>query len=211
MPSSLLTTYIARKIVPKTRKLLRLGFKTNGFGPATQAVRTIVQEKIQQELGDDFSLGHVFVFGSSSGGRNAIEFSSEFARIGTVRYLAVADAAFFPQDTQEIPDRVPNPSNSPIFTADLSAKERRNFFQTAGNQSKKVAFTDRKIFVSEMANKEIHGPILGFQTINKNKDVAGSANGLSGQDRDDTFHIELIKLAVRSIRFEIGKRLNDLP
>lgn len=212
IPSSLLSLYMTKKIATKTRKLLRLGFKTNGFGADTQVIRTVLQEKIQQALGDEFSPGHVFVFGSSSGGRNAMEFSNEFAaNTGAVRYLAVADAAFFPQDTQEVPDLVPTPTNIPIFKVAFSAQERKNFFQIAGNRSSKIALTNRKIFVSEMANKEIHGAILGFRPFNQTGFVANRAAGLTGTDRDDTLHIELIKLAVPLIRSDISLVLNGLP
>ena len=212
MPFGLLFRYMVNKIVPKTRKLIRIGNQTTGFGPATQSIRTTIINKLFTERGEEFTFGQVFVFGSSSGGRNAIEFTNEFtARGGNVRYLAVSDPAFFPQDTQTVPDLVPIPTNIPVFAVNASARDRKNFFQTAGNQSEKRTFSDQKIFVSDMVNKEIHGEIPGFLPVNQTALVAPKGVGLTGRNRADTLHIECTKFALPRIHSDIALVLNNLP
>jgi hypothetical protein len=213
IPFGTLFAYMVNKIVPKTRKLVRVGHQTTGFGSATKSIRTGIMDKIHAELGDDFSFGHVFVFGSSSGGRNAIEFTNEFAaKGGSVRYLAVADPAFFPQDTETVPDQVPEPTNAPVFKKVIaSAREKKNFFQIAGNLSEKRTFSSQTIFVSLMDNKEIHGEIEGFTPVDQTSEVKRAVVGGSGKKRADDLHIQCSKLALPKIHRDIATVLNGLP
>ncbi|TDM82341.1 hypothetical protein, partial [Lactobacillus crispatus] len=200
MPAAKLGTYMANKIVPNVRKLVRVGHQTTGFGATTAAIRQGLMDKILAEMGDGFAFGNVFIYGSSSGGRNAIEFSNEIAAKGaSPLYLAVADPAFFPQETPTVPDRIPIPTNTPVFTVTATAKTKRNFFQTAGNESKERLLSSQKIFVSEMDNKEIHGEITGFAPVDQTKDVTANITGGSGKERADKLHIECNRLATPRI------------
>ncbi len=212
MPFHSLFPYMVNKIVPQTRKLLRLGHQTTGIGATTLPIRKAILDKILAELGDGITFGQIFIHGSSSGGRNAIDFSNEIAAKGAnPRYLAVADPAFFPQDTPTVPDQVPIPTNMPVFTVTASAQDKRNFFQTAGNESEKRTFSSQKIFVSQMDNKEIHGDIVGFRRFDQTSDVRIKVPGGSGKKRADDLHIECSKLALPQINRDIATILNTLP
>lgn len=217
IPASALAAYMTAKIASGKRRLLRVGHQTTGFGNTTKAIRSAIIGKVKTELETPGrALGQVFVFGSSSGGRNAIEFTAEFAAaVGRVRYLAVADAACFPQDTSTVPDRVPDPTNVPLFdrigAAGVPAEVKKNFFQTAGNRSDTRFLSSQRIFVSDMDNKEVHGQIPGFPPVDLTALVRTTARGSTPKELADSLHIQCSRQALPSIHRDIGAVLNSLP
>jgi hypothetical protein len=175
------------------RALIRVGRQTATIGAQSQSVFASVVAELKAVLvALKREPGKVFIHGSSSGGRNAIDFSAHISRVGIRPFLvAAADAAFFQADTASRPEaNVDRPVTIPRFTADAgTAPNRHNFFQTIGNHAKR-SFTQGVLFTSGMAGEEIHGEIAGFQENDFTRLLPRPL-----QLGDDDAHSELIRIA----------------
>ncbi|BDC48590.1 hypothetical protein F183_A09060 [Bryobacterales bacterium F-183] len=149
----------------KSRAVVRVGRQTNTIGLASAGVFASVLAElrlIHERLRAD--PGRIFIHGSSSGGRNAIDFANHLSTLGLKpHFVAAVDAAFFQADTASRPEaNVDQPTTVPLFTPSAGATvNRHNFFQTRGNHAKRSARRGL-LFTSSMAGEEIHGTLSGF-------------------------------------------------
>ena len=91
---------------PETgRFLLRVGRSTSTIGPASLPVfADVMSDMLVLLIGLDLTPGKIFIYGSSSGGRNAIDFAAHVTRLGfKPHFVAAVDAAFFQADTPTRP------------------------------------------------------------------------------------------------------------
>jgi hypothetical protein len=148
------------------RTLLRLGQKTTTIGDASLSVfGTVLGEMNRLLILLKLQPGKIFIHGSSSGGRNAIDFAARITRLGLKPlFVAAVDAAFFQADTNARPEaNVDRPRTIPEFPVNAgSASKLHNFFQTLGNHAKR-SLRQSVVFTSNMAGEEIHGAIAGFR------------------------------------------------
>jgi hypothetical protein len=191
----------------KDRTLFRIGFRTVSI-EADAAF--IISEHVRRvkELSEDFDIGKIFIFGSSSGGRNALSLA---ARLNEklpqfpISYIGVADPAFFPSDTSDRPSKNEDPPNVvPNFAqfSGLKAEKKENFFQTNGNHTRRENRFPFKIVFTSGLKDEIHGFLTGFDP-KKFDNIFGNDDG----DR----HGRLIGIANRDIKKTIADTLNGIP
>jgi hypothetical protein len=204
--------------------LLRVAHGTNAFGRAGAPVLAKVLASIQTMLaGADPANGNllvpdkIFILGSSSGGRNVLDFVPLLAPVGmTPHFVAPIDASFFQADTQDRPPDNPN-RVLPVPNFKLSAAvgsfaglvlnvpNRHNFFQSKGNHRGDSInpFADN-FYTSDMAGglEEIHGNIVDFT----NHRVA--VEGLFGTT-DDAFHEECDAQGRRDVQLMIAAKLRS--
>ena len=209
--------------------LLRLAHGTTEIGPRRLTVFNNVIASIQiMLLGTDPSNGNalqpdkIFILGSSSGGRNAIDFVGFLAQFGfRPHFVASIDASFFQADTVDRPIITAEPVE-PIPTFTLSAASgpsrglislvpnRHNFFQRRGNRAKRVLNPLSNdlfnfLFTSKMGGglEEIHGIVEGFD--NHLIVVKGLIGGT-----DDDFHDECDVVGRRQAQDMIAKELRGV-
>jgi hypothetical protein len=193
------------------RKLVRTGEFTNSINnPAL--IRSTIDEIKRQTRNN--TVGAICIYGSSSGGRNALDLSvglaneTEFAF--SIQYLALLDAAFFPGDTIDIPNAA-EPTNIPLMNTAIQvpiAFKRENFFQVAGNH-RETRLIGRDLFVSEMGGKEIHGNVPFMNPRNLTNDIRSLPN-TTGKSKDDGHHGNLISKAIPTVHSEIAVILDAL-
>lgn len=194
------------------RSLLLIGHQTIKIDNEGKSIRDKMMAAINSALADK-QLGKVFVYGSSSGGRNSLSFVDELNQMQRlVEYVAAIDAAFFQPDTTDRPDNFTGePTIIPTFNKlglNLSAGTKWSFFQTAGNHSK-VRLSGR-LFTSEMDGEEIHGKIAGFGERNVTSQVVAHANQFTGKDHDDQAHIKAAAVALPMVHTDIAAILNAI-
>lgn len=184
--------------------LLRIAHDTSDFGTAGEAVLAKVAFSIKIFfLGKDPANGNllrpgkIFVLGTSSGGRNAIDFVKTLKQLGLpLHFVAAIDASFFQADTKDRPQSSSEPVEPiPTFIPDsvvsgllATGTKRHNFFQRKGNHAKRVLnplsgdFLNL-LFTSNMAGglEEIHGKVQGFD----NHEIV---LGVEAGTTDDDFH-----------------------
>ena len=176
------------------RTLLRVGRKTTTIGSASQPVFSLIINELRNLLNAlNADPGKIFIHGSSSGGRNAIDFAAHMSLIGfKPHFVAAVDAAFFQADTTSRPEaNIDRPITIPIFSLSSGMTlNRHNFFQTLGNHAKRSLFHG-VLFTSKMAGEEIHGRVTGFQDHDLTR-LLPRPLLLS----DDDAHIECGRLAI---------------
>lgn len=213
IPIRMLDPYISKNARPDGRRLLRIAQPTFTIGIAGEPLLRRIVDRIASELGDEFSIGEAFVFGTSSGGRNAITFTnlffSRFQR--AVNYVAAIDAAFFPNETTTDPLTSPETAVTPAFpSGQVTARvTRKSFFQTAGNHSKAI-FLRGRMFSSAMANEEVHGAIIGFTSVNLTQESIGLAPLSDFPLLDDRLHVGCTMAGVPRARADVAAVLNAL-
>lgn len=168
------------------RMLIRVGRTTRTIGTASDPMFALVTVRflaILRSMG--FQLGRVFIHGSSSGGRNAIDFAARLsAQKITPHFVAAVDAAFFQADTPSRPESFfgNRPDTIPKFNLSAGGTpNRHNFFQTLGNHSK--LSLRGVLFTSGMAGEEIHGEVAGFDNQNLTRFIPQNVD-------DDSAHIQ---------------------
>ena len=177
LPSRLILPYLQKHVLSldskKERSLKRFGALTVTIGAQSAPLIASLTRKIESAIGNNQQFGEVCIWGSSSGGRNALDLAHRLSRRGVpLSYVAVLDAAFFPQDTGDRPTSRFNAASQrpPLFRLfhGIRAKIRKNHFQTEGNLVKIVKhdllsglFTLQ--WTSDMAGEEIHGDVLDFK------------------------------------------------
>lgn len=218
LSQGLVLPYLGKLVWPGKRKLLLKGFKTAATGEETKSERARILDAISAALDKDCAIGLVFVYGYSAGGLNAIDFGKEFnARFrdqgnGEITRIAVADIATYPNETLTVPNAIPNPTNVPEFNKGaIAAGIKQNFFQIAGNKSKLTLLSRRSIFDSDMAEKEVHGSLNGFQSIDLTSQSVATESGQNGSaTRDARLHMACINAAFPIILGDIARTLNAL-
>jgi hypothetical protein len=172
------------------RFLLRAGRSTATIGDASRPVFVeVASDLVTTMVGLNLAPGNIFIFGSSSGGRNAIDFAAHLSGLGfEPHFVAAIDAAFFQTDTPSRPadsDDAKRPATVPSFSVNAgSTPKRLNFFQTIGNHVKRSLNpfgSEKRLFTSDMTNEEIHGTVVGFQKISLNQSI-------TSVDDDDKAH-----------------------
>jgi hypothetical protein len=162
--------------------------------------------------------GNIFILGTSSGGRNAINFAGLLVQSGFSPHLVASiDASFFQSETDtrpsDNPQRVlPTPNfqlsriAEPVPALIPRVPNRHNFFQTKGNH-RGDSFNPfaSPFFTSDMAGglEEIHGRVDGFT----NHEVA--VRGAFGKT-DDGFHEECDALGRREVQLMIAGELRGI-
>jgi hypothetical protein len=201
----LIPTYLANHRTDRT--LFRIGFRTVSIG-ADAAF--IISEHVRrvQELAVDFQIGKIFIYGSSSGGRNVLDLAARLQERFPLEYLGVADPAFFPFDTTDKPTRNVSddelPDVVPTFraAAGLRADRKDNFFQVNGNHTRREnRFPFNIVFTSGLKD-EIHGNLTGFTPF--------KFDNIFGRDDGDR-HGRLIGIANGRIQNTIAAILNRIP
>jgi len=177
----------------RTRTLVKIGRGSRHIRTDQPARNLIVEVmgKIRTQMNlPGIERGIICVYGSSAGGRNAIELATVLERENfPLVYVGVEDAAFFPDETNTVPDLpfiAGKVRNIPIFDkAGLPKLEKTrtkiNFFQTFGNHAKqrKIGGPFRDlIWTSGMDGQEIHGDIDGFTRQIINVDPTGGASNV---------------------------------
>jgi hypothetical protein len=190
----------------RIRSLVKIGRGSRVIRGEARGLIMEVLTKIKTAMNlPDTERGIICVYGSSAGGRNAIELAVELNRENLpLVYVGVEDAAFFPNETRTVPDvtLIDNkPKNVPSFEApvvpSVRAATKLNFFQTFGNHSKERTiggnFRD-PIWTSGMDAQEIHGDIDGFTRQIINVDPTGGATNFFNRF-DDPAHVAAVGLA----------------
>lgn len=171
------------------RVLVRIGRKTTTIGAESTPVFASVMQEFVSIIGSvQRTIGKIYVFGSSSGGRNAIDFGRTLSLGGFPPEMVIAvDAAFFQTDTPSRPEaNVDHPLTVPKFSVDAGRSAQRfNFFHTRGNHAKR-SLTHGILFTSRMAGEEIHGEITGFMNFDVTRFIRADLE-------DDDAHGECIK------------------
>jgi hypothetical protein len=148
------------------RALLRVGRTTCTIGAASTSVfHDVTRELLNFLVSMNMEPSRIYIYGSSSGGRNAIDFSARLASFGFApHFLAPVDAAFFQTETSSRPNAVADqPETIPKFAViDGAPRFRHNFFQSLGNHATRTLRHGIQ-YSSSMQNEEIHGEIIGYQ------------------------------------------------
>jgi pimeloyl-ACP methyl ester carboxylesterase len=190
------------------RRVERVGFITNTVGRASDDIISRTMNAMRDKLRDQIR-GRIFIYGSSSGGRNAIQLAEKLSDNNiVVAYLGVLDAAFFPNETSTTPGD--SLKDAPVFDSRLLlVSKKQNFYQLAGNDSE-TTFHGR-LFTSEMDNKEIHGKISGFDNIDLTDKTVQEA-GYDGfrKARANNYHGTCIQLALPTVYSSIAGLLENV-
>lgn len=211
LPATLMLRYNEESAAAVGRRLERVGERTNTIRNASLIENTM--NEMRRKIKSD-TLGQVFIYGSSSGGRNAIDLAVRLSQnnIFSIGYVGIIDAAFFPNETLTTPNNITGkPTNIPMFNTQglIVAFKRENFFQTAGNQSELTSHGRQ--FTSDMASKEIHGNVPFFDTKNMtNKVISPPPVPRFGHSPDDEFHGRLIVVATPIVQNTIADLLDKL-
>jgi hypothetical protein len=203
--------------------LLRIAQNTTEFGLKSVPVLTRILVSIQNVLGEKDPAngnpllpGRIFILGSSSGGRNAINFAGMLAQASLLpHFVAPIDASFSQADTEDRPGDNPqrvlptpnfklNRIAGPLGALIPRIPNRHNFFQTKGNR-RGDSFNPfaEPFFTSNMAGGlgEIHGHVESFN------EHEVPVTGLFGPT-DDNLHDECDALGRRTaqqmIAIELG-------
>ncbi len=198
------------------RSLVRLGQTTTTIRFAS--INLIAQHvRLIKAALDGKILGSVFIYGSSSGGRNALDLATALTNEGIkIDYVGILDAAFFPNETRDSPKKgsfSDDPINIPTFNVPaINARVKENFFQTLGNHfGENRARLPDGLFGSSMGGKEIHGEIVGFTQKNLTENVKRTFPAASGNFTfDDVCHINLTKIGQPMLQDNIKLILENL-
>ena len=100
--------------------------------------------------------GKICIRGSSSGGRNALDLALAVTRRGLpLADVGILDAAFFPNETREMPTITTMPILQFCMYASIRRDRDYNFFQTVGNHRKIIRQGAGLMSTSTMDHEEI--------------------------------------------------------
>lgn len=200
-PDALLTVYNAKK----NRSIKRVGRLTNSITADFESTIIKYVEEIESLPADH--RGSIIIYGSSSGGRNAVNLAAALtAKHIPIHYVAALDAAYFPQDSLTGPENYPEPTKIPRFSASgtVVSAIAESWFQRVGNHSEKTFFHGL-MFTSSMHGKEVHGEIEGFTS----RDLTDTVRSMHPWN-DDEAHTCLIRVATPLVQTQITAILNSL-
>lgn len=216
-PDNPISTY---KTKPN-REIFRIGQRTIKIRSAAAGIIAIHVRQIKDTFKDKI-LGKIFIYGSSSGGRNALDLASALTSQGIpIEYVGILDAAFFPNECLNSPEPftrdpksfITDPVTIPRFTVPvITAAKKQNFFQKLGNHREFSQLQGRMLFTSSMGGKEVHGQIITF-TENEDftQQVKASFPAASGKFTfDDVCHINLTNVAQPVLQRRINAILDSL-
>lgn len=199
---------LARYAAPGARRRF-LGIGKGAAVGRPSGVDAALQE-IVSALRPDESRGLLFLYGSSLGGRQAIELARKLVdRQIAVTYLGLSDAAFFGSEAINAPDADPvwgEPRNHPEFMlgSDLpGTMAKESYFQKWGNHASRINRTGRVLWTSDM-NGEVHGCPLRFTPQN-----VSDAVELWRRNDDDMAHVGAVGVADRRIQGVISATLSS--
>lgn len=156
---------------------------------------------------DSQGRGEVLIYGSSSGGRNAVDLAAALrAERIPVRWVAALDAAYFPDESVTAPDNLfGEPTVVPRFRPALpvTATTAESYFQRVGNHS--TMTLHGLMFTSGMGGKEVHGSLEGFT----DRDLTDVVRALLPTGDDDA-HIRLTQAATPLLQAAFAAVLNAL-
>jgi hypothetical protein len=186
-----LNIYVPANAAKTNRELVRIGLRTDDVNPGI--VDNTMNEMRSNLQGK--TLGGIYIYGSSSGGRNAFELARRLTvnNILKIEYVALLDAAFFPNESLFGADgMLGEPTIVPIFDMPMVVAFRmENYFQTAGNHAEFT--TSGRAFCSKMAFKEVHGNVPFFEARDLTAGLLKPPPVATGtQTEDDIFHGRLI-------------------
>jgi hypothetical protein len=206
LPDDRLIKYRA-KAPQAHRKVERVGFITKTIGRESDGIITSTMNVMRDKLRGHIR-GRIFIYGTSAGGRNAIDLAEKLDNENiSPTYLAVLDAAFYANETSTAPGDILK--DAPVFDSRSRLPyKRQNFYQLAGNGSE--TGLHGTIFTSDMDNKEIHGKINSFDNIDLTDQTIKVA-GYSGfhKARAELYHRTCVDLAVATVQSTIAGRLED--
>lgn len=192
----------------RLRSLIPIGRGSRSIQGEASGMIAEVMSKIKEAMNlPGIERGIICVYGSSAGGRNAIELAGQLnAQNLPLAYVGVEDAAFFPIETSTVPNTtIGKPTNIPVFDKAglpfIRAERKFNFFQTFGNHVDPLTFSGR-LWTSKMAGKEVHGDIPGIDRRDLSSQV-----GATQQADDDLAHSALVGVAIPEDRKNIAEML----
>lgn len=190
----------------KDRTLFRIGSETNSIGVASAVLLQTLVREIQEAFRQN-SPGKVFIYGSSSGGRNALDLCAALALVSIpVEFVATIDAAWFPGEATNrfsLLLSVGNPLAKFASPGILNARQKFDYFQRRGNHAKAgLANLGPPRFTSSMLNEEIHGLVEGSTP----KDLT---DRLAAKE-DSQAHNEVTQIATPLVQAQIKALLEAL-
>jgi hypothetical protein len=189
----------------KDRRLLRIGSSTSTTKQDSATLLDGHVRTIEENLSGK-TPGLIFVYGSSSGGRNVLDMAIKLTSKGLpLRLVAPIDAAFFPNETATDPGSRFGRPKTPVFQAGgaIDAKDKRNFIQQVGNHAEFSISQRRVIYFSHMDHQEVHGDVAGFKRVDRSDVVASETD-------DDQAHIKFSNFARNEARLVIMSALIEL-
>lgn len=178
LPEKLLITYLRKHLVKQDRVLHRFGNNTNFIGQDAAGMIARHVAKIEKLLEGKDS-GKLCLWGSSSGGRNILDLALALTRRGLpLAYVGVLDAAFFPNDTSDVPTLTTKPTPRFRMYASVRPDRSLNVFQTTGNRKKITKNGNGFAFTSNLGGSLLRRGL---------EEIHGSVPPL--RDRDDTFRV----------------------
>lgn len=192
------------------RKLVRVGHTTASIDQEAAPIVDRIAKFIKFKLTDS-TAGKIFIMGSSSGGRVALDLAVRLTNDRLqLEYVAPIDAAFFPNSPQltNRPTELFGHSDVvPLLSLpEIKAERKECFFQTLGNKAKQT-LRNGKQFTSDMEGSEIHGNVLGFTPMKRDAEVKAKAGF---RTTDDAFHVLVAEVSLPEVQRTIAGVLNSL-
>jgi hypothetical protein len=174
---------------------------------ARPLVLDVVKEVEEARRTDGFTPGVICIYGSSSGGRVALDLASELSKRNIpIAYIGIQDAAFFPDETKTVPGGKggADPQNVPDFVQapEVRADKKQSFFQKFGNHADDGLVS--REWTSSMDGQEIHGNVVGFEPVDRSFTVKEA-----DRQNDDLAHDEVIGATNAEVQGIIQKVLAD--
>jgi hypothetical protein len=202
LPETLLIPYLQKHLVSADRVLHRFGQNTRKIREESAGMIASDVQKITN-LVNGKDAGKICISGSSSGGRNALDLALAVTRRGLpLAYVGILDAAFFPNETRDVPTITTKPVPHFRMYASIQSDRHDNFFQTVGNHKKITRQGAGLLFTSEMGGEEIHGSVPPL----RDRDFS---NRILPSSSDDGAHGQTISGNIDEVRKTISKILNE--
>lgn len=148
IPSRLILRYLRKHVLAleprnKERSLKRFGTRTVAIDSQSARLLEGFVKRVEEAASGNKVFGEICIWGSNSGGRDALDFAHKLSRRGIpISFVGILDAAFFPSETGDRPTSLNDPASQkpPLFRLfhGVQARIRRNHFQTIGNSVKLV-------------------------------------------------------------------------
>ena len=201
LPETLLILYMRKHLVSSDRVLHRFGQNTNTIREESTAMIAGHLQRIVEFVKDN--PGKICIWGSSSGGRNALDLALAVTRRGLpLAYVSILDAAFFPNETRDVPTITTMPIPQFRMYASIRTDRHDNFFQTVGNHRKIIRQGAGLMFTSTMDHEEIHGSVPPLRDRNFSRQISAFASA-------DEAHGQVILGNNDEVRRTIATILNE--
>jgi len=208
LPTRFIKVYLEKHLLANDRALHRFGSLTNTVRDKSAALIADHVRKVE-DITKGKSVGKICIWGSSSGGRNALDLAAALSRKGfPLAYVGVLDAFFSADETRDVPTLTTKPTPSFRLHTSIQTNESDNFFQTVGNHKKITRQGAGFLFTSDMKDgngnktEEIHGSIPPLRDRDTTRQISSGAS-------DDDAHSEVINQNSDAVRSTIGRILNE--